>query len=495
MATITLSRGDAAGTKGDALVVGLAKGPRGPVLVVAGGSGGALRGVAATFAAMGAAGAVDEVVKIPAPPGVGAPVVVATGLGEQRRRYDPETLRRAAGAAARALAGTRRVALALPTGDAGELEAVATGALLGSYVFTRFRSASASSVKVPVGAFVVCASSAAGARAALARAVAVSEGVALARDLVNTPPNVLTPKAFADIAATRGSEAGLQVDVMDEKALKKGGYGGLVGVGMGSAHPPRLVRLAYRHPRATRHLAIVGKGITFDSGGISIKPALHMEAMKSDMAGAAAVLGAIGAVARLKLAVNVTAWAALAENMPSGTAQRPSDVITILGGKTVEVINTDAEGRLVLADALVAATRDSPDLVVDVATLTGAALVALGTRTAGIMSNDEATRSQVFDAAGRAGEAMWPMPLPEELRKGLDSQVADLVNADNARLGGMLSGGLFLREFVPADLPWAHIDIAGPSFNTGGPYGYTPTGGTGAGLRTLVRLAEDLAAG
>jgi leucyl aminopeptidase len=283
--------------------------------------------------------------------------------------------------------------------------------------------------------------------------------------------------------------------VLDEKALKRGGYGGIIGVGQGSANPPRLVRIDYRHPKAVKHLAIVGKGITFDTGGISIKPAAGMEAMKSDMGGAAAVLAAMTAIARLKPVVNVTGWAPMAENMPSGSAQRPSDVLTTYGGRTVEVLNTDAEGRLVLADALVAAAEDSPDVLVDAATLTGAQLVALGSRTAGIMANDDTLRSRVHDAAQRAGEAMWPMPLPAELRKGLDSPVADIANVDNGRLGGMLSGGLFLRDFVAPGFPWAHLDIAGPAFNSGAAYGYTPKGGTGAAVRTLVLLAEDLAAG
>ncbi len=263
-------------------------------------------------------------------------------------------------------------------------------------------------------------------------------------------------------------------------------------MGQGSVNPPRLVKLSYRHPRATKHLALVGKGITFDSGGLSLKPAQSMEWMKSDMGGAAAVIATVQAVARLGLAVNVTGWAPMAENMPSGTAQRPSDVLTIYGGKTVEVLNTDAEGRLILADALVAASADSPDLIVDIATLTGAQLVALGSRTSAIMANDEGLRERVFAVSRSAGEAMWPMPLPDELRKSLDSEVADLANMGD-RYGGMLVAGLFLREFIGEGIPWAHLDIAGPAYNEGEAYGYTPKGGTGAGVRTLVALAEDLA--
>jgi leucyl aminopeptidase len=255
-----------------------------------------------------------------------------------------------------------------------------------------------------------------------------------------------------------------------------------------------MVRIAYRHPRATRQLALVGKGITFDSGGLSLKPAQAMEWMKADMGGAAAVLAAMTAIARLKPAVNVTGWMPLAENMPSGSAQRPSDVITIYGGTTVEVLNTDAEGRLVLADALVRAGEDAPDVIVDAATLTGAQMVALGNRTSAVMANDDTLRDRVHALATAAGDQMWPMPLPPELRASMDSSVADIANMGE-RYGGMLVAGLFLAEFVPDGTPWAHLDIAGPAFNEGEPFGYTPKGGTGAAVRTFVALAEAAAAG
>jgi len=266
-------------------------------------------------------------------------------------------------------------------------------------------------------------------------------------------------------------------------------------VGQGSVHPPRLVRLSYAPPGAAKTVVFVGKGITFDSGGLSLKPPKSMESMKSDMGGAAAVLAALQAIAALGPEVNVVGYLPLAENMPGGGAQRPSDVITIYGGKTVEVLNTDAEGRLVLADALSRALGDDPDLVIDVATLTGAQLVALGPRIAGVMANDDAVRDGVVDAARRAGEGAWPMPLPEELRKGLDSAVADIANVAAERSGGMLVAGLFLKEFIPNGISWAHLDIAGPSFHEGEPYGYTPKGGTGAAVRTLVQIALDVADG
>jgi leucyl aminopeptidase len=300
---------------------------------------------------------------------------------------------------------------------------------------------------------------------------------------------------MATEASKLAAESGLGVEVLDETDLATGGYGGLIGVGQGSARPPRLVRLEYRHPAAEKTVVFAGKGITFDSGGLSLKPSKSMETMKSDMGGAAAVLGALRAIAALAPAVNVVGYLPLAENMPGAGAQRPSDVIAIYGGTTVEVLNTDAEGRLVLADVLARSAADQPDLLIDVATLTGAQVVALGTRIAGVMANDDALREGVVDAAWRAGEQMWPMPLPIELRKGLDSKVADLANVTGERDAGMLAAGLFLREFVPDGVRWAHLDIAGPAYCDGEPHGYTPKGGTGAAVRTLVQIAQDVADG
>lgn len=249
----------------------------------------------------------------------------------------------------------------------------------------------------------------------------MAEEVNRARDLINTPPNDLTPEAFAAVAAAAGKENGVKVEILDEKALAKGGYGGILGVGAGSANPPRLVKLAYTHRKAVKTLALVGKGITYDSGGISLKPAGHNETMKCDMSGAAAVFAAVVAAARLGLPVNVTGWLALAENMPSGSATRPGDVLRMYSGKTVEVLNTDAEGRLVLADAITRASEENPDAIVDVATLTGAMVLALGNRTFGVMANDDAFRTAIHETAEEVGEQSWPMPLPAELRKGMDS--------------------------------------------------------------------------
>jgi leucyl aminopeptidase len=244
--------------------------------------------------------------------------------------------------------------------------------------------------------------------------------------------------------------------------------------------------------KAAKRYAYVGKGITFDTGGLALKPAAGMEAMKSDMSGAAAVSAAVVAIAELKLNVAIDAWAPLAENMPSDTATRPSDIITIFGGKTVEVLNPDAEGRLVLADALMKAqsSKNKLDGIVDVATLTGAQVVALGTRTSAVMTNNPEFSDEFMKITALTGEQFWPMPLPEELRASLDSPVADLANIGD-RMGGMLVAGLFLKDFISPELPWLHLDIAGPAYNESKPHGYTPVGGTGVSLRSLVRLAEQ----
>jgi leucyl aminopeptidase len=429
--------------------------------------------------------------------------VVAVGLGtapEKDAGYDGEALRRAAGVAARALTGAKKAAFALPLADAADAGAVGEGVLLGAYVFDAYKDtgkdAKAKNGKAPLAEAVLLGGKPRDKayKAALERAAAVAEELNRARDLVNTPPNDLDPEAFAAIAQAAAKEHGIKVQVLDEKALTKGGYGGILGVGAGSAAGPRLVKLSYTSSKAKKSLAFVGKGITYDSGGISLKPAGHNETMKCDMAGAAAVFAAVVAAARLGLEVNVTGWLALAENMPSGSATRPGDVLRMYSGKTVEVLNTDAEGRLVLADALWAASQEQPDAIVDVATLTGAMMLALGSRTFGIMANDDAFRAAVHEAAEEVGEPAWPMPLPEHLRKGMDSPVADIANMGE-RMGGGLVAGLFLREFVGEGISWAHLDIAGPAFNESGPFGYTPKGGTGTAVRTLVRLAELTAAG
>ena len=479
-------------TKADALVIGVATGPKGLVLAPGSEAAAAAFGkkLLPTLAALGATGKADEITRTATLGTLAAPVLVAVGLGNAEKRYPHERLRRAAGAAVRALAGTAgSAALALPADDEESLRAVAEGALLGSYSFTAFRATTLPAQKAPVGKVTVI-TSAPGAKAVAKRAQVVTGAVCWARDMVNTPPSHLHPAELAEAAVTEATRVGVTSEVLDEKALKKGAFGGILGVGQGSTNPPRLVHLSYAPKGASTTVALVGKGITFDSGGISIKPAAGMEAMKSDMGGAAAVVATVVAAAELGLKVNVEAWVPMAENMPSGTAIRPSDVLTMRGGKKIEVNNTDAEGRLILSDAMARACEDSPDLLLDVATLTGAQLVALGSRTAGVMGED-ALRGEVVAAADRAGEAMWPMPLPEDLRKGLDSDVADMVNT-GPREGGMLSAGLFLREFVAEGVRWAHLDIAGPAYHDGAGYGYVSPGGTGMAVRTLVQLLTDI---
>ncbi|WP_171172545.1 leucyl aminopeptidase [Streptomyces sp. I05A-00742] len=504
MTALTLSTSGAATLRADALVVGVAKGPKGPVLAPgAEAVDKAFDGkLAAVLETLGASGEEGEVTKLPAPAGVKAPVVVAAGLGGVPAKgdgYDGEALRRAAGAAARALTGTKKAAFALPVEDADDAAAVGEGALMGAYTFTAYRSNGgkpASKKSEPLAEAVILGGKPRDKafKAAVERAAVVAAEVNRARDLINIPSNDLHPVAFAALAQEAAKEHGLKIEVLDEKALLKGGYGGLMGVGQGSANPPRLVRIGYTHPKAEKTLALVGKGITYDSGGISLKPAGHNETMKCDMSGAAAVFAAVLAAARLGLRVNVTGWLALAENMPSGTATRPGDVLTMYSGKTVEVLNTDAEGRLVLADALTRASEENPDAIVDVATLTGAMVLALGDRTFGVMANDDAFRTSVHEIAESAGEQAWPMPMPVELRKTMDSPVADIANM-GVRNGSGLLAGLFLKEFVGEGITWAHLDIAGPAFHEGAPYGYTPKGGTGSSVRTLVRLAEHTADG
>lgn len=490
MADLSFTSKDLSSLTTDALVIGVVQTPSGPALSPSDALPEAVR-TNIDLTLLGVSGALDTVTRIPGV-GLSAKIIVLTGLGCVTA-VTPEALRRAAGAATRTLGGVSSVVIALPTAEEHDVAAVAEGALLGAYAFRAYRTGDAATANTPPASITIATPLARQARVKAAgdRAQVVAAAVHATRDLVNTAPNDLFPAAFAEIAKTAAKGTGVKVTVLDEKALTAGGYGGLLGVGLGSTRGPRLVKLSYTPAKAAAKVALVGKGITFDSGGISIKPAKGMEAMKSDMAGAAAVLHTVLAAAKLGLPVAVTGWLCLAENMPSGTAQRPSDVITVRGGKTVEVLNTDAEGRLVLADGLVAAGEENPDVILDIATLTGAQMVALGTRVSAVMGSDD-VRAAVADAAEAAGEQFWPMPLPGELRASMDSTVADIANIGD-RFGGMLVAGLFLKEFT-GGTPWAHLDIAGPSFNEGSAFGYTPVGGTGVGVRTMLAYLESRAA-
>jgi len=450
---------------------------------------------------LGAKGGTEQVTRVLAP---SLPVanVLAVGLGKDCDEWPADVIRRAAGVAARSLNGTEAVITTLSDLD---LSAAIEGLILGAYRFTDFRSTKTAPKDPGLREITALTADtkAKGPRtkgapntaaATAERAAAIATAVATARDLVNTPPSHLYPAEFAKRAKALGEAAGLEVEVLDDKILAKDGYGGVIGVGQGSSRPPRLVRLAHRGAKnkKAKKVALVGKGITFDTGGISIKPAANMHHMTSDMGGAAAVIATVVLAADQQLPIDVIATVPMAENMPSATAQRPGDVLTQYGGTTVEVLNTDAEGRLILADAIVRACEDEPDYLIETSTLTGAQTVALGARTPGVMGSDE-FRDRVAEISQAVGENGWPMPLPEELKDELKSSVADLANVSGSRFAGMLVAGTYLREFVADGVQWTHIDIAAPAYNTGGPWGYTGKGGTGVPTRTMFAVLEDIA--
>lgn len=505
MTRISLTKSPLAELNVDALIVGVAS--KGNSVVLAPGAADVDKAMKKrlleALSAVGATGKANEITKVSTMGATKAPVVVAVGLGALPRgheRFAAETIRRAVGTAVRSLAGTSRVATSLAAVN-GEIEpedvrAVSEGVVLGGYAFTKYRSRASSKTNrkaVTSASLVVPDPRDKAIKAAADRATILGDAVTLCRDLVNMPAADLYPADLADAAVEQCGEAGCKVVVTDEKGLADGGFGGILGVGQGSANPPRLVRIEWAggEPGA-KAVHLVGKGITFDTGGLSLKPAGAMEWMKADMGGAASVIATMRAAAQLKLPINIVGWVATAENMPSGDAIRPSDILTMKGGKTVEVMNTDAEGRLVMADAIVAAGEEGAEVIVDIATLTGAQLVALGSKVYGIMANDDDLRAELKAAADAAGEQGWEMPLPEELRKSLDSDTADLQNTGD-RYGGMLVAGIFLKEFVADGIPWAHLDVAGPAWNQGEVHDYTPKGGTGVPVRTLLQWLEGRA--
>jgi leucyl aminopeptidase len=474
------------------LVIGLAETSEGDILIglpddIAKAFTKALGTDVATLATqLGGSAKAGKTVAVAGPGGLR---IVVVGVGPID--VTPEQVRRAAGAAVRLVAGlpapaAHTVTISLETAEPQVIKGAAEGALLGAYTYLKGAGAG-------IGRLVlVSQNKRPDARQALDLAVTTAACVDVAREWVNLPGNTLFPESFAELVKPVAKEAKLGIEVWDDKALERDGFGGILAVGGGSTRKPRLVKLSYAPRGAKFHLALVGKGITFDAGGLDLKTAEGMYTMKCDMAGAAAVIAATAAIAELGLRIRVTTWAALAENLPSGSAYRPSDVLTMYGGKTVENGNSDAEGRLVMADALVKAGEDRPNLVIDVATLTGACMVALGERVAGLMARDDETADLVLDAAEAAGEQFWQLPIPDDARPKLESKVADLKSTGD-RYGGALTAAAFLSEFVPEEIPWAHLDIAGPSFNSGSPYDYTPAGGTGVGVRTLVALAHALA--
>jgi leucyl aminopeptidase len=490
VASLSISKRSAAEAAGDVLVVALTAGKDGASLAPGHGLPKAtVKHLETIVADLELGGKTGEVTTVASVPDVAAKLVMLTGVGELGEAPDAsalEQVRRGFGAALRSVPKKKRTVAVVAPGMGDDLvAAVAEGAALGAYAVTKAGAESPEGV----AEVSIVGPDDAGARTAVERAEAVAAAVAYARDLVNMPPNLLYPESFVESVSARAKGSKVKVKTYDMKALRSGGFGGIVGVGQGSANEPRIAVISYSPSRPKATLAFVGKGITFDSGGLCIKPADSMITMKSDMAGAAAVAAAVLAIAELGLPVAVTGYLGLAENMPSHTAQRPSDVVTMRGGKTVEVLNTDAEGRMVLGDCIALASESKPDAIVDIATLTGAQVIALAD-TAAVMGNDDTFRGRVVDVAGAAGEAVWPMPLPKELRPALESVNADLAHK-GGREGGMLTAGIFLGEFVGEGIPWSHIDIAGPSFNEKAPAGYDQKGGTGFGVRTLVGLAES----
>jgi leucyl aminopeptidase len=489
IATLTLTSDSATSLAVDVLVLGVSSTDEGPVLHADGPEFDRLR---ASLAAIGVTGARDSLRRLPAIGAAGSLALV--GLGSQ---LTADAIRYAAGSAARQLVGVESIAIALPVSDADGTLAALEGAGIGAYSFTSYRHSSLDGKKLPASAIAIV--SPVGDDDLVPRAMAVAIAMASVRDLVNTPPSDLYPASFADAVVELADGLPVRVEVLAEAELEAGGFGGILGVGQGSTRGPRLVKIGYSPAGATKHVALVGKGITFDTGGLSLKPPTSMVGMKYDMTGAATVMAVVLAAARLHLPIRLTAWLCIAENMPSGSAMRPNDVLRMRGGKTVEVLNTDAEGRLVLADGLVAASEEFPDAIIDVATLTGAQRVALGDRYSAVMGDDDLV-AQVIDAAKRSGEMLWPMPLPGELRASINSDVADLANAKiGSTAAGMLLAGVFLQEFVGeragdegGRIPWAHIDIAGPSNNVGAPFGYTAKGPTGVTVRALLTLTQGI---
>jgi leucyl aminopeptidase len=431
-----------------------------------------------------------ETLAVPTQGRLGAKAVVLVGVGDLGK-LDAAAVRKAGAALARRSAKVARVATTLleavpDTVDAGDAaQALAEGVLLGGYQFLKYKGDAKASQLERV---VVLGRTSAKVRAAIERGTEIANAVRWARDLVNEPAGAKSPEDVAELAREVARGTGLKVKVLTVDQMQRARMGGVLGVGQGSERPPRFVRLAYEPAGAKHTLALVGKGVVFDSGGLSIKTAAGMETMKTDMSGGAAVIAAMSALKALGVKTRVYGYVPLVENMPSGTAIRPGDVLRMRNGKTVEVLNTDAEGRLILADALSLAVDEKADAIVDVATLTGACMVALGDKVAGLMGSDDDWIDQVRDAADRAGEPVWPLPLPADYRKLIDSEIADVKNVSSGGYGGALTAGLFLKEFV-GDVPWAHLDIAGPA-RAASDDGDITKGGTGFAVRTLVALAQ-----
>jgi leucyl aminopeptidase len=478
----------------DVFVVGVLQGGKTQALSPAlsaldGALGGALSKLAAKEEFTGKR---DQTLSLPTLGRIPAEKIILLGLGE-RRSIGAAEVRTFAAKAARAANGEKATSLALsvPAGLEGELRAVGEGLELGAYRFTKYLTGERKPKKSLASVVVATAGKTKPtAKALLVAGQKIGAAVNLSRDLSNEPSNVIYPESFAHAAEAVAKEHGLKIQVFDFKEIRRRGMKLIDAVGRGSRHEPRFVHMSWVPKGAKKKLVFIGKGITFDSGGLSIKPAAGMGEMKHDMSGAANVVALMAAVAALKPKVEVHAIAALAENMPDGNAYRPGDIWGSLDGKTVEIINTDAEGRLVLADALAYARALSPaaDLIVDNATLTGACVVALGTTCSGWYSNDEPTAREFAAAVKDSGEAMWRMPLIEELREHIKSDVAD-VKQTGDRWGGSITAALFLREFA-GDAKWVHCDIAGPAAIERPTAWMQAKGATGHAVLTFLALIE-----
>lgn len=420
------------------------------------------------------------------------------GLGK-KESFDGEALRKTAAVALRQAEKVRANSMALIMPETGQMSGEQVGQCLqeglemAAYRFDRYKKPDEAEQQ-PVTVSEVLMNRRKGMKVkelekGIESGRILSKGVNAARDLVNEPPNVMDPTAMAEAAVSIARETGMGVAVLEREDMEKLGMGCFLGVTAGSRRPPKLVVLTYKGggDASKEVIGLVGKGLTFDSGGISLKPGAGMDEMKGDMAGAAAVLGAMAAIGRLKPSVNVTAVVGLCENMPSGSAYRPGDILTAMNGKTVEILNTDAEGRLVLADCLAYAQHLGVTRVVDVATLTGACVIALGSHASGLVSNDETWQQAVVDAGKAVGEACWPLPAFDAYGEEIKSDVADLKNV-GGREGGAITAGMFLKAFVK-EIPWVHMDIAGTSY-TKKPLAYQQKGGTGVAVRTLVQLVS-----
>ncbi|MFN2525232.1 MAG: leucyl aminopeptidase [Actinomycetota bacterium] len=412
--------------------------------------------------------------------------VALVGMG-RKEELTEWRLRRVCGAAARKLTTASTIASILHREVAGGVAATVEGLALGNYRGTDLRS-KAPTKSTQTILFLDAE------RAEVGRAAAVVEAVAVARDLTSEPAMNLPPQELAARAQKIAADSGLDCEVYEENKLKKLGCGGILGVAAGSSQPPRLIRLHYKPKKARGKVVLAGKGVTFDAGGLSIKTAAGMEQMKTDKAGAAAVIATMGALEKLKVSVEVVALVPAAENMLGPRALKPGDVITHYGGKTDEVLNTDAEGRLLLADALAMGSEEKPDALVDIATLTGSMVIALGQGASGYFANDDTLSREIEGAAAAAGERFWRMPLYDEYDKELDSDIADIRNIGSAAYGKAIHAALFLRRFVGANVPWAHLDIAGPA-RSDSDQNETPKGATGVGTRTLLRWLESRGSG